>query len=62
VAGIDREMLLVLLGLGVSVVARFSRRKAAGIVLGYWLLTLALALIPVLIGRAFLPLVPTPAP
>jgi len=53
---------LILLGLGVSVVARFSRRKAAGIVLGYWLLTLALALIPVLIGRAFLPLVPTPAP
>ncbi len=53
---------LALLIIGVSLVARFSRRKAAGIVLGYWVLTLALGLIPVLIARTFMSMVPAPAP
>jgi len=54
----------VLLGIiGVTVVTGFSRRKAAIISLGYWLLTMGLGLIPVLISGFFASQIPTgPSP
>jgi len=51
---------LVLLALGLAVMARFSRLKAALIILGYALLTMGISLGPVLITRRFMPLAPAP--
>lgn len=47
---------LILVTLGVAAAARFSRRKAAGLTLGYWVLAVLLGTIPVLIARALMPL------
>lgn len=53
---------LALLFIGVAVVARFSKRKALLVTLGYWLLATGLSLIPFLVGRAFLSQFPGPTP
>ncbi len=47
---------LILVTIGVAAAARFSRRKAFGLAIGYWLLAVILGAVPVLISRAFLPL------
>lgn len=47
---------LILVTIGVAAAARFSRRKAFGLAVGYWVLAVLLGAIPVLISRAFLPL------